>query len=397
MPAGTAASPALYRSTPLETASGILCSGVRHDVPELPTVPPGLTPRAAMAAAMVPALERPPCVVSFSGGQDSSAVLAVAADTARRHGLPPPMPVTLCFPDVATAEESGFQEAVVRHLRLPDWERVVIGDELDLVGPYATAVLRRHGHVWPFNAHFHVPIFERATGGTVLTGAGGDELFWRRRWWRATMLLARRRGPAPRDLLHLALALSPAPVRGLEMRLRTGFPADLPWLRPAARRAVVRAWYAEEARQPAAFDAAVRLTWWRSRSRLILNATLAALAADAGVAIGHPLEGPDFIAAVLARRGAVGYQHRIEAMRDLFGDLLLPEVVERRDKARFDQGFWRHHSRGFAQRWDGHGVDPALVDVDVLRAIWRRSEPVHVQTWPLFQTAWLATDGAGLQ
>ena len=38
-------------------------------------------------------------------------------------------------------------------------------DELDSVGPVAQAVLRRHGPLWPFNAHFHMPLLERASGG----------------------------------------------------------------------------------------------------------------------------------------------------------------------------------------------------------------------------------------
>ena len=56
------------------------------------------TPRAAFEAAILPGLRRSPCLVSFSGGRDSSAVLATATAVARREGLPLPVPITHRFP-----------------------------------------------------------------------------------------------------------------------------------------------------------------------------------------------------------------------------------------------------------------------------------------------------------
>ena len=47
-----------------------------------------------------------PCVVSFSGGRDSSAVLAVAVTVARREGLPLPIPASNVFATGSTADES---------------------------------------------------------------------------------------------------------------------------------------------------------------------------------------------------------------------------------------------------------------------------------------------------
>ena len=94
-------------------------------------------PREALASLLRPALANPPCVIAFSGGRDSSALLAVAVDLARREGWPLPIPVTLCFSGAAT-EETGWQEMVLRHLRLDDWVRMQIGEELDLLGPLAT-------------------------------------------------------------------------------------------------------------------------------------------------------------------------------------------------------------------------------------------------------------------
>ncbi len=88
--------------TQLEIASGLV----------LGTTPPTPLPSAAVGArqalelAVRPALERAPCLVSFSGGRDSSAVLAVATRVARRHGLPPPVPATNRFRD-ATNRTAG--------------------------------------------------------------------------------------------------------------------------------------------------------------------------------------------------------------------------------------------------------------------------------------------------
>lgn len=74
-----------------------------------------------MEHAVLPAVSRPPCVVTFSGGRDSSLVLAVAANVARREGLPQPVPATINFKGIKTAEESSWQELVIRHLGLDEW------------------------------------------------------------------------------------------------------------------------------------------------------------------------------------------------------------------------------------------------------------------------------------
>lgn len=343
-----------------------------------------------MESSVLAALQRPPCVVSFSGGQDSSAVLAVATDVAQRHGLASPVPVTLRLPAVDTAEESQWQETVIRHLRLADWQRLTMTHEVDLVGPYATAVMVRHGLLWPVNAHFHAPIFQQARGGAVLTGAGGDELFWRRSQRHLSLLLAGQRRPEPRDAMRLARAASPIGLRVLAARRRHRFPTTLPWLRALARRAVQRNWFTAVAAEPVRFDDAVRRTWWHSRTRHVIGASLAKLARDVDVVVDHPLQGAAFISAVLGRVGATGYRTRVDAMRDLFSDLLPPEVVERRSKASFDRAFWTEPARAFVRSWTGAGIDHDLVLVDVLDELWKSDDPPNPLTWLLLQHAWLA-------
>src|SRR5438874_582354 len=82
------------RLTPLEVACGRALD-VEVDTPPLPDV--DCDPLTALERACLPALERPPCVVSFSGGLDSSVVLAAAGRAARRAGLAEPIPVTHRF------------------------------------------------------------------------------------------------------------------------------------------------------------------------------------------------------------------------------------------------------------------------------------------------------------
>ena len=84
-------------------------------------------PRAALEAAIRPLVRCAPCVVGFSGGRDSSALLAVAVALAAREGLDPPVPVSFRFPHAET-RESEWQELVVRHLGLAEWARVEIDD-----------------------------------------------------------------------------------------------------------------------------------------------------------------------------------------------------------------------------------------------------------------------------
>jgi hypothetical protein len=92
--------------SPLEVASGLVLDP-RRSRARLPSVRQGTTPRAALEAAVLPALRRSPCLVSFSGGRDSSAVLAVAASVARREGLPLPIPATNRFPGARLTDEAA--------------------------------------------------------------------------------------------------------------------------------------------------------------------------------------------------------------------------------------------------------------------------------------------------
>ena len=364
--------------TPLEVASGLVCGG--DPLPPRPGVGP--RPGAALAAlgtAVLPALLRPPCVVTFSGGTDSSLVLAVATRTARRHGLADPVPFTWRFPDVPATDEATWQHAVVDPLRLREWVVATAEpDELDLVGPRARPVLLRHGVRHPVNLHLHAAPLELARGGSLLTGAGGDQVLsgWRRPENRTGARQLKDRVP-------------PA----LRVRLRRLAARDLPWLDPAAARSALADRMREEAAEPV--GTADRVRWHAGRRELVLSlANLRALGAPHDVLVGSPLAEPGFVHALAHEVGDRPAPRRSALVGALAGDAVPAAVWQPRRKARFGDVFLGAHSRSLAREWDGRGVDPALVDVAALRRAWTGTR-VPLATAGLLQQVFLATRPAG--
>jgi hypothetical protein len=345
------------------------------------------TPREALERAILPALLRPPCLVSFSGGRDSAAVLASATSLARREGLPDPIPATNVFASEQEADESCWQELLVGHLGLSDWVRIECTDEFDLIGPYAQRVLGAHGLVWPANVHFHLPLLEAARGGALLTGIGGDELYMAARRLRSGAVLSGAVRPRPRDALGLAFALAPRRLRKAVIARRAAL--ELPWLRPSARRLVIDSLASEAAAEPRRIRD--RLAWWQqSRYLKVGTASLGLIARDTDTLIVHPLLSPAFWDAVAIAAGPHGFPDRTEGVRCLFGDLLPPAVVERNSKTSFDKVFWTNRARAFARRWDGSGIPLEWVDAQKLARHWAQSNP-SVPSSFLLQAAWLAS------
>ena len=369
--------------TPLELASGLVLGGNRRLA--LPG-PEERDPVAAFERALLPALARPPCLVSFSGGRDSSTVLTLATALARREGLAPPVPATHVVSSAIESDESEWQERVVRWLRLDDWARIASEDELDAVGPVATAVLRRYGLLWPPNVHFHAPFLDAAKGGSLLTGIGGDEAFSASQWQRTAALAARAARPEPRDALRVGLALSPVPIRRAVLHRR--MPSRFPWLRPDASEAVHRALADDAAREPLRWRARIR---WIAGLRYLEvgRAGLDLLAQDADVLLVHPFTDRGFLASVAALRRGGRFLERTEGLRAVFGGLVPDDVLARTTKASFDGAFWNRHSRAFAAEWGGGGVDEDLVDAEALRREWAKERP-DARTFLLLQAAWLA-------
>jgi asparagine synthase (glutamine-hydrolysing) len=360
-----------------------LALGVDTEAPALVTDGCG-PPGAALEAAVRRALLRPPCLVSFSGGRDSSAVLATAAAVARREGLPPPIPTTYRFAAAPGSHEDDWQEQVIRHVGVPHWERMDLTSELDTVGPVAQRVLACHGLLWPFNAHFHVPVLERAGGGSLLTGIGGDELFGPQMWSSARRLLTGRHRERGIRLPSVALALAPRPVRRWALARRR--PQRWPWMQAGAEADVTRRLTDWRARTPIGWQGGV--AWfWRSRWHTVLAASMQVLAADAGAEVIHPFLDPVVVGAIAGHFGRPGPLDRSAAMGVLFGDILPHQVLVRRSKAHFDEAFIAAHSRQFAARWTGAGVDEAVVDPGRLVEEWRREHP-DPRSLLLMQAAW---------
>jgi asparagine synthase (glutamine-hydrolysing) len=331
-------------------------------------------PLRALERAVLPALLRPPCVVSFSGGRDSSAVLAVAAALARREGLPLPVPATNVFPAEPGSDESEWQQVVIRHLGLDDWVRIELHDELDCAGALARSILDRHGLLWPFNAHFHWPLLEIARGGTLLTGVGGDELLGMSHWARAASILSRTVRPSRRDLPRLTAALAPSPLRRVALRRRYAGERPFAWLTDEANEELVRATADEIAGEPMRWSR--RWAWWRGRREVGIGFTsLELIAADCGATIEHPLTDHAFAAAV-ARLAATRRLHdRASVMRAVFEPVLTPEILTRASKAAFGAVFWGPQSRSLAPVLVDALAGLGTVDVGRLREVWSRRSP----------------------
>ena len=357
---------------------------VRRSLPPAP--PDGV--RGALERAVLPALRRSPCFVSFSGGRDSSAVLAVAVDAARRHGLPEPVPVTMRFANAPETDERAWQQLVLDHLRLDNLEVIELDEQLDALGPIATDVVSRVGVRWPANAYMHVPILEVARGGSLLTGAGGDELLGTTAG-RRTQLLRRAARPRRADARVVAAGLLPGSLRATLWRRRHLDEYAWPWLTPAARRSVARAMAREEMSWPDRWDRSVA-HWYRSRAFSSVSASLGVIAEPFAATVVNPLVEPEVLAALMREGGPAGWSDRSAAMRRLFGDLLPEALITRPTKAKFSTPLWGPRVAEFARGWDGAGLDPRSIDVARLRAEWASPEP-DFRTALLLHKAWLAT------
>lgn len=358
----------------------------------LPSLPANADPDPvrALRAALLPAVLRSPCVVAFSGGRDSSLLLALAADLAAREGLAPPVALTFRYPDDEAADESSWQELVVAHLRerglRVEWVRRDVTTELDNIGPLTAPVLRRHGGpTYPAGLGNTILLAHYARGGALVTGNGGDEVLGGHRIGTLRAVLRRRgRGLTRADWRLFAACAAPAVVRGV-LTHREGGRAT--WLRPTLRRAA----FAEAMRTPRP------LRWDRSvwtalapRAVTVGTRTRTRVVLAHGATLVEPINDPAFVASYAAFGGRWHGLTRTAGTRLLAEDLLPEPVVVRRDKAAFNSSRFGPLSRDFARTWDGRGVDERLVDPVALRAAWLSELPPPA-TAMLLQQAWLAS------
>lgn len=372
--------------TAVETAVGFPLGGKARELQRLGHAHP--EPLEALSRAIEKTIADGPPAVAFSGGRDSSLLLALAARACRRAGVEPPVPVTLCMPnELSESDEHEWQERVLDHLQIDHWHRVPITGELDFVGPYARRHLLRDGLLFPANAHAVVPMLEAAGERCLVSGLGGDELLSPHQWWSMHDLVGRRRGLQRRDFVRFSAALIPRRVRGLARRCNAADLNELHWLRPAARSRVgglLRVGFEE----PVRWESAVRHVGARRDTVLPLR-SMQRLASASGQRVCAPFLDPGFIAAFARAGGWAGWRTRTAAMDMLARDLLPTEVRARKSKASFNRIFFGEETRAFAAAWSGRGLDETLVDPEVLRSEWLSDVPDH-RTSLLLQSAWLA-------
>jgi hypothetical protein len=310
---------ATQRPSPLEIASGCVF-GLAPPL-SLPEGGEATTPAQALEQAILPALKRPPCLVSFSGDSWSAVLLAAAVQLARREGLELPVPATARI--AAGRRDEPAQERVIVHLGLTQWVRFEFEDELDLVGPVAMKVLRNHGLMAPCDVHLRMPHIVEACGGSLIMGTGAAEAF------------------GARDV-----------------------PVLVPWLRPRARLEVWARKAAELTTEPR--GEAERMAWV-SRLRSVRTAmdSLESVARPFRVGVFHPFFDTRFLAALRPD----------DSLRKLFGELLPGSVLGERRRRTGEQACWNRHSLALVDAWDGEGVDPELVDLGALLSEWSKQRP----------------------
>lgn len=375
----------------------------------------GRSPRQALEDVLADALAQPPCLVTFSGGRDSSLLLAAAVATARRCGLAPPVAVTERFDGVEGADERAWQEAVVQELGVDDWERLPATEHVDLLGPEAVASLHRFGLLWPPLAHtraWFVPALlgqPSAAGtvtGTLVDGEGGDEVLGARRLGPLLRLVGgRRRGGLPQpgavtrrraircsDAQQLVRGVAPRPMRRWMVARAVRSSELAPWLTGPARHAFAADLVADALAEPLNWSAAVR-QHLRHRGVVVGMRSLDAVVAATGARPVHPLLHPAVVDAVADIGGRLGYGGRAAALADCFGDLLPRSLLRRTDKARFNGAAFGPRARAFASAWDGRGLPVELVDADGLMRAWASTCPSAL-TYCALHAAWMAAQGA---
>jgi asparagine synthetase B (glutamine-hydrolysing) len=373
--------------------------GMDPGAPALSDDGSGQSPREALWGSMLEALTHPPCLVMFSGGRDSSGLLALAALVARAEGLEAPVAFTLRFPGVQKAAEDEWQDTVVRHVGIGEWLRKEIHDELDLVGPYGSGMLLRHGLVWPPNAFVVSLAAEQARGGSVITGSFGDELFTQGgHVLRLRGVLAGELPRRRRDLARIWLARAPRRLRRMVVaRRRRGRALEIPpWVGAQLHKPARAALLDELADSHLRWDEELRSAWRRRYTQMV-RSLLSRLAAEAGAGLVMPYDDPRFRMAFARLGGRRGFFSRTEAMHSLFEDLLPPAVLDRPTKAVFSGVFWNRHAKEFADGWHGEGLNRRLVDVQALESMWSwepsgEARP-DFRSACLFQAAWLAGRG----
>jgi asparagine synthetase B (glutamine-hydrolysing) len=390
-----------HRPSPVELATCLVTD--MTDRPDQVTeqeavLKPRITARQVLEEIVLQGLQRPPCLVTFSGGRDSSSLLAVSMHVARREGLPMPVAFTFCYDGEEETNETSWQELVIKHLGVDDWEVAHVGDRQDMLGPLAQPFLLAHGLVFPPTMYTNTLPLARARGGTHISGEGGDEMFGVRRSTILRRILNNPKYVTKRaHLNHVALALGPRRSRIAAWRRALGqmLSGPLSYLHQEVREQFLIDLANHLTSEPFAFS---RSLGWHLRRKMIvmLEEGLTAFSEENDVLHLDPFLEPRFAAGFARMVGPLGLATRTDCMRALFSDVLPDEILSRTSKAVFNRGFLTDISRAFARSWDGEGVDKQMVDPAALRSAWLSEWPPS-QSFGLLQAAWFHAKGVELE
>ncbi len=293
--------------------------------------------------------------------------------------------MTLRFDDDPESNEDEWQRIVLDHLGIDHRVEIDARGRSTMTGPYAETLYRRHGLLYPANLHTHLAMALHFEGGSIITGAGGDEVF---------------ASPAEPLLRVLAGKLRPRPAHvasfarnslpGREARAARTLMATHTWVRPEVRqeleRRVGRAYWDA----PRRYDAGLR-HWVQDRYYVGLQETLAAVGQTARCSVVAPFLDHRFLASFATHAGFAGPTSRTDAMRELFGEFLPAATVSRSSKATFTAALHAVEQE-FLDEWAGEGVPLDLVDPEVLRTEWATAAP-HACTSLLLQSAYFTWKG----
>jgi asparagine synthase (glutamine-hydrolysing) len=335
----------------------------------------------ALSNVIEPALASGRCFVAFSGGRESSWLLAVATAAARSRGFPDPVPLTFRFPESTPARSHENQERVVSHLGLGDWEHIHIDDDFEMLGSYARRALLGAGILFPSTLFVFLPMLDRTDGGWLLAGGGLADFFLYWRWAGLADVLARRRRPRKRDLRDL-IELGARRSRTLPDSRRA---TTMPWLRERAAQEFDELARRRARHVPLGFESAIR-EQRTHRCHLGTERSLIALGESVGAHLMMPFRDDRFMAAFASAGGRRGFGNRMSTMERGVGHLLPPELRRRSDGRHPRQPYFGNASSEFVERWSGLGLDADVVNPDQLRATWA-SGVFPWQATALFQLA----------